>query len=224
MCKAKLGVNPLKANVIPIVRAQADVRFDHICSTLWLVVSLLSIRFEVDKIKAPAAHPKVIMFDTTPLFSLPKVEQYQRLAQQARVLMEGETDRIANAANLSALVMHALPDLNWAGFYFYDGTELVLGPFQGKPACLRIQLERGVCGAAARTRTTQLVPDVHAFPGHIACDAASRSEIVVPLVHQGRLVGVWDVDSPIPARFDVQDQSGMETLCQIYLDSVFGVR
>ena len=167
---------------------------------------------------------ETIMFEALSLSHLSKTEQYRELSQQARVLMEGETDRIANAANLSALVMHALPDLNWAGFYFYDGTELVLGPFQGKPACLRIQLERGVCGAAARTLTTQLVPDVHAFPGHIACDAASRSEIVVPLVHEGRLIGVWDVDSPIAARFDVQDQSGMETLCQIYLDSVFGVR
>ena len=164
------------------------------------------------------------MFDASSLSHLPKTEQYQQLALQARVLMEGETDRIANAANLSALVMHALPELNWAGFYFYDGTELVLGPFQGKPACLRIQLERGVCGAAATTRKTQLVPDVHAFPGHIACDVASRSEIVVPLIREGRLIGVWDVDSPIPARFDVQDQSGMETLCQIYLDSVFGIR
>ena len=164
------------------------------------------------------------MFDVYSLTHLSKNEQYQQLAQQARVLMEGETDRIANAANMSALVMHALPDLNWAGFYFFDGTELVLGPFQGKPACLRIPLERGVCGAAATSRQTQLVPDVHAFPGHIACDAASRSEIVVPLVHDGRLIGVWDVDSPIAARFDVKDQSGMETLCRIYLDSVFGIR
>lgn len=161
------------------------------------------------------------MFDAQPLTHLPKAQQYQQLAQQARALMDGERDRIANAANMSALVMHALPDLNWAGFYFYDGTELVLGPFQGKPACLRIQLERGVCGAAARTRITQLMPDVHAFPGHIACDAASRSEIVVPLIHGERLIGVWDVDSPIPSRFDVQDQSGMEDLCQIFLASVF---
>ncbi len=164
------------------------------------------------------------MFDALSLSHLPKAEQYRQLAQQARILMKGETDRIANAANLVALVMHALPDLNWVGFYFYDGTELVLGPFQGKPACLRIQLERGVCGAAATTRTTQLVPDVHAFAGHIACDAASRSEIVVPLIREGSLIGVWDVDSPLPARFDVQDQSGMETLCQIYIDSVFGMR
>lgn len=163
-----------------------------------------------------------MMFDAQSMTHLPKEKQYQQLVQQAQALMGGERDRIANAANLSALVMHALPDLNWVGFYFFDGTELVLGPFQGKPACLRIQLERGVCGAAARTRSTQRVPDVHAFPGHIACDAASRSEIVVPLIHSGRLIGVWDVDSPIPARFDVQDQSGMEALCQIYLESVFG--
>jgi GAF domain-containing protein len=164
------------------------------------------------------------MFDVYSLTHLSKNEQYQQLAQQARVLMEEESDRIANAANMSALVMHTLPELNWGGFYFFDGTELVLGPFQGKPACVRIPLERGVCGAAATSRQTQLVPDVHAFPGHIACDAASRSEIVVPLVHEGRLIGVWDVDSPIAARFDVKDQSGMETLCRIYLDSVFGIR
>lgn len=161
------------------------------------------------------------MFDVMSTAHLPKDEQYQVLVAQARVLMKGERDRIANAANLSALVMHGLPNLNWAGFYFYDGTELILGPFQGKPACLRIPLSRGVCGAAARTRTTQVVRDVHAFPVHIACDAASRSEIVVPLIHEGRLIGVWDVDSPIEARFDVQDQSGMETLCHIYLDSIF---
>jgi len=161
------------------------------------------------------------MFDTQALTHLPKPEQYLQLSMQARALMAGERDRIANAANMSALVMQALPDLNWAGFYFYDGRELVLGPFQGKPACLRISLDRGVCGAAATTRLLQMVPDVHAFPGHIACDAASRSEIVVPLIHAGRLIGVWDVDSPIPARFDVQDEMGMQALCHIYLESVF---
>jgi len=133
----------MKANIIRPGGVQTGVQFDLVSSTLWLEALTLSIRFELDKIKVPKAHLKVIMFDTTPLFSLPKVEQYQQLAQQARALMEGEKDRIANAANLSALVMHALPDLNWVGFYFYDGTELVLGPFQGKPACLRIQLERG---------------------------------------------------------------------------------
>src|SRR5688572_32122318 len=110
-----------------------------------------------------------------------KPEQYAQLTEQARGLLAGETDRVANAANLSALVYHALPELNWVGFYFYDGRELVVGPFQGRPACVRIALERGVCGAAARTRTTQRVDDVHAFPDHIACDAASRSELVVPL-------------------------------------------
>lgn len=134
------------------------------------------------------------MFNASALDHLPKSAQYQALLEQAQALMAGEPNHIANAANLSALVMASLPDLNWAGFYFYDGTELVLGPFQGKPACLRIPLDRGVCGAAALTRTVQLVPDVHAFPGHIACDAASRAEIVVPLVHQGQLLGVWDVD------------------------------
>ena len=111
-----------------------------------------------------------------------KPEQYAQLAGQARALVHGEPDRIANAANLSALVYHALPDLNWVGFYFHDGKELVVGPFQGLPACVRIALDRGVCGAAASTRQTQRIADVEAFPGHIACDAASRSELVVPLV------------------------------------------
>src|SRR6188768_671107 len=117
-----------------------------------------------------------------------KPEQYAQLAEQARALLHGEPDRIANAANLSSLVYHALPELNWAGFYFFDGTELVVGPFQGRPACVRIALDRGVCGAAASTRATQRIDDVHAFPGHIACDAASRSELVVPLVRDGALV------------------------------------
>ncbi|MDH5833208.1 GAF domain-containing protein [Luteimonas kalidii] len=147
-------------------------------------------------------------------------QQYAQLADQARALLHGEPDRIANAANLSALVHHALPRLNWVGFYFFDGTELVVGPFQGLPACVRIPLDRGVCGAAARTRQTQRVDDVHAFPGHIACDAASRSELVVPLVRRGELVGVFDLDSPDPARFDVIDQDGLETLARIYVESL----
>lgn len=134
--------------------------------------------------------------------------------------MSGETNPIANAANISALVMSSLPQLNWAGFYFFDGHELVLGPFQGKPACLRIALNRGVCGAAASSLQTQLVPDVHAFPGHIACDAASRSEIVVPLSHQGQLLGVWDVDSPVADRFDLDDQRGMQALCALFLQTL----
>ena len=161
------------------------------------------------------------MFATASLAHLSKTEQYRYLAQQARALMDGETDRIANAANMAALVMHSLSNLNWAGFYFYDGTELVLGPFQGKPACLRIPLNKGVCGAAATTRQAQCVADVHAFPGHIACDAASRSELVIPLFHQGQLIGVWDLDSPIPARFDAEDQAGMQVLCDIYMHAVY---
>lgn len=160
------------------------------------------------------------MFVSSSLEALPKSEQYASLLFQARSLIHGESNPIANAANLSALVMSSLPGLNWAGFYFFDGQELVLGPFQGKPACLRIPLSRGVCGAAARTHQTQVVPDVHAFAGHIACDAASRSEIVVPLLRDGQLIGVWDVDSPLPARFDEQDASGMESLCALYIQSL----
>lgn len=149
-----------------------------------------------------------------------KPSQYAQLASQAQALLEGEHDRIANAANLSALIYHALPDLNWVGFYFYDGRELVVGPFQGLPACVRIALDKGVCGAAARTRETQRVADVHAFPGHIACDAASRSELVVPLVRDGALIGVFDVDSPVPDRFDVEDQVGLERIAAMYLDAI----
>jgi L-methionine (R)-S-oxide reductase len=147
-----------------------------------------------------------------------KTAQYDDLLQQTRALIADETDFIANAANFSSLVFHSLPDLNWAGFYFFDGTELVVGPFQGKPACVRIALGRGVCGTAARERRTQVVPDVHAFPGHIACDSASRSEIVVPLVaSDGTLIGVWDVDSPVANRFDDEDATGMEALCTAFV-------
>lgn len=149
-----------------------------------------------------------------------KPEQYAQLAAQARGLLHGESDRIANAANLSALVYHALPKLNWVGFYFYDGRELVVGPFQGQPACVRIALDKGVCGAAASTRQTQLVPDVHAFPGHIACDSASNSEIVVPLVKNGELVGVFDIDSPVLDRFDADDQRGLEEIARIFVESL----
>ena len=149
-----------------------------------------------------------------------KPEQYAQLVAQARALIQGEPDRVANAANLAALVYHALPDLNWVGFYFYDGTELVVGPFQGLPACVRIALDKGVCGAAARTRQTQRVADVEAFPGHIACDAASRSELVVPLVHDGELIGVFDLDSPRVNRFDEEDQQGLEAIAQAFLDAL----
>jgi L-methionine (R)-S-oxide reductase len=149
-----------------------------------------------------------------------KPEQYAQLAAQADALLAGEYDRIANAANVSALVYHALPDLNWVGFYFFDGTELVVGPFQGLPACVRIALDKGVCGAAASTRQTQRIADVHDFPGHIACDAASRSELVVPLVLDGTLIGVFDIDSPVPGRFDVEDQIGLEAIATLFLRSL----
>jgi GAF domain-containing protein len=149
-----------------------------------------------------------------------KPEQYAQLLEQARGLMHGESDRTANAANLSALVFHALPDLNWVGFYFFDGTELVVGPFQGHPACVRIALGRGVCGTAAATRQTQRVADVDAFPGHIPCDSASRSELVVPLYQGEQLVGVFDLDSPRLDRFDADDQRGLEALAQAFLDSL----
>ncbi|MFP7723086.1 GAF domain-containing protein [Lysobacter sp. A3-1-A15] len=159
------------------------------------------------------------MFAATPLTGN-KPEQYSQLLEQARGLMSGERDRIANAANLAALLYHGLPDLNWAGFYFFDGTELVVGPFQGLPACVRIPMDRGVCGAAARERTTQRVDDVHAFPGHIACDAASRSEIVVPLVRGGALIGVLDIDSPLPSRFDADDQRGVEAIAAAFVEAM----
>ncbi len=164
------------------------------------------------------------MFTATALRATAKAEQYAELAEQACGLLHGEHDRIANAANLSALVYGALPELNWTGFYFFDGTELVVGPFQGKPACVRIALGKGVCGTAAMERRTQVVRDVNAFPGHIACDAASRSEIVVPLLLGDTLLGVFDVDSPLPARFDDDDRAGMEQLAKIYLDSLRGDR
>lgn len=149
-----------------------------------------------------------------------KPELYRHLWESATALLEGESDRIANAANLSALVFHTLPELNWAGFYFYDGRELVVGPFQGKPACVRISLDRGVCGAAARTREVQIVADVHAFPGHIACDSASNSEIVLPIVHRGELLGVLDLDSPVLDRFDAADAQGLAELVRLYVGSL----
>ncbi|MET0332096.1 MAG: GAF domain-containing protein [Dyella sp.] len=161
------------------------------------------------------------MFEISTNAAANKREHYQQLAEQARGMLQGERSMIANAANFAALVYHSLPDLNWAGFYLYDGEELVVGPFQGKPACIRIALGRGVCGTAAQTRQTQLIEDVHAFDGHIACDAASNSEIVVPLINaDGSLFGVWDVDSPLTARFDADDQAGMEALCAVFMASL----
>ncbi|EIL87885.1 MULTISPECIES: GAF domain-containing protein [Rhodanobacter] len=161
------------------------------------------------------------MFELKPHVHASKREHYEELVQQARGLLAGERNLIANAANFSALVFNSLPQLNWSGFYLYDGTELVVGPFQGKPACIRIALGKGVCGTAAQTRQTQMVRDVNAHANHIACDAASQSEIVVPLVKvDGSLLGVWDVDSPVTDRFDDEDRAGMEALCAVFMDAV----
>ena len=146
--------------------------------------------------------------------------QYTRLEQQASALLADETDRIANAANLAALLFSELPDLNWAGFYFFDGTELVVGPFQGNPACVRIPMGRGVCGTAAETRSTQVVANVQEFSDHIACDAASNSEIVIPLVRGDTLIGVLDLDSPSFDRFDDDDRAGLERIAELYLGSI----
>ncbi|KAB7643694.1 GAF domain-containing protein [Polymorphobacter fuscus] len=146
-----------------------------------------------------------------------KAEAYRDLAQQLTALIGDERDAIANAANTAALLFDLLPDLNWAGFYFLKDGELVLGPFQGKPACIRIAIGKGVCGAAAATRTSQVVADVHAFPGHIACDAASASELVVPLLHGDTLLGVLDLDSPVAGRFDDADRAGIEAVAAIWV-------
>ena len=145
----------------------------------------------------------------------PKPAFYQDLVAAADALTAGEPDGVANMANVAALVWQLVPDLNWAGFYRLLEGELVLGPFCGKPACIRIPLGRGVCGTAAAEGRTQLVADVHAFPGHIACDAASRSELVVPVVRDGAVVAVIDLDSPLPARFDGDDQAGFERLAEL---------
>lgn len=142
---------------------------------------------------------------------------YRQLAADLAALLTGERDPIANLANTAALLFEALPKVNWAGFYLLRDAQLVLGPFQGKPACVRIALGRGVCGTAAEQRRTQVVPDVHAFPGHIACDGASRSEVVVPLFAEDRLLGVLDIDSPEPGRFDALDAEGLERIAQVLL-------
>ncbi|MFS8044624.1 GAF domain-containing protein [Rhizobium sp. BR 314] len=158
------------------------------------------------------------MFAEKTIQSDSKPEFYCELAGQLQALLAGEKDAIANAANTSALIFQMLPDLNWAGFYFLQAAdELVLGPFQGKPACVRIAVGRGVCGTAVEKAESILVEDVHAFPGHIACDAASRSELVVPLFRDGRVIGVIDLDSPIAGRFDRDDQAGIEALAAIYV-------
>ena len=146
-----------------------------------------------------------------------KTELYRDLGRQLASLIAGEPDRIANAANMAALLYHGLPDLNWAGFYFTHGPELVLGPFQGQPACVRIAWGNGVCGTAASRGETVLVSDVHDFPGHIACDPVSQSELVVPLIEDGRVTGVLDLDSPRRARFDEADRAGCEHLVAVFL-------
>lgn len=157
------------------------------------------------------------MFAAKTITQIDKPEFYRELADQLAALLAGENDPTANAANTSALIFQMLPDINWAGFYFLRSqSELVVGPFQGKPACVRIPVGRGVCGSAVQQAASILVEDVHAFPGHIACDAASRSELVVPLIHEGRVFGVLDLDSPTPARFDSDDQAGVERLAAIY--------
>ncbi len=145
---------------------------------------------------------------------------YDELARQAEGLLSGQKHRIANAANLSALIYHALPEVNWVGFYFLEGDELIVGPFQGQPACVRIGMGEGVCGTAAATRSTQRVEDVQAFEGHIACDPVSRSEVVVPLIVDDQVIGVLDLDSPRRGRFDEADQRGLEKLAEIYVRSL----
>ncbi len=152
------------------------------------------------------------MYDFAADPAQPKPEFYRELLDAADALTAGEPDGVANMANLAALVWQLVPDLNWAGFYRLIGEELVLGPFCGKPACIRIPLGRGVCGTAAQTGETQRVADVRAFPGHIACDAASRSELVVPVIRDGTVIAVIDLDSPRPDRFDEDDQAGFEAL------------
>jgi GAF domain-containing protein len=149
-----------------------------------------------------------------------KAEFYEELVKAADALTAGEPDGIANMANVAALLWQFVPDLNWAGFYRMIGGELVLGPFQGKAACIRIPLDKGVCGAAARLAQTQLVDDVHAFPGHIACDADSRSELVVPVVRDGAVIAVIDLDSPKPARFEREDAAGIEMLARLLADRI----
>jgi GAF domain-containing protein len=146
-----------------------------------------------------------------------KSELYANLQLQLRSLLESERDFIANAANFAALLYHSVPDLNWAGFYLRKGDELVLGPFQGQPACVRITIGKGVCGTAAEQRQTILVDNVHEFPSHIACDSASNSEIVVPLINRGELIGVLDLDSPSFARFDDEDARGLNELAKIFV-------
>lgn len=165
------------------------------------------------------------MFDFKPDASLSASELYRQLYEAADALTSGESDGVANMANVAALMGEFIPDLNWAGFYRVGESakgdeELVLGPFVGRPACIRIPIGTGVCGTAASERKTQLVEDVHAFPGHIACDAASRSELVVPIVRDGAVIAVIDLDSPSPARFTSDDATGIEKLALMLADRI----
>ena len=160
-----------------------------------------------------------MMFQSAESSLTSKRELYDQLASQLSSLLAGERNLIANAANFSALIFHSLPDLNWAGFYFAQDGELVLGPFQGQPACVRIKIGQGVCGAGAAKCETVIVPNVHEFPGHITCDSASNSEIVIPLMKGGRLMGVLDLDSPSLSRFDEEDAAGLQRLVRILLAS-----
>ncbi|HKT33122.1 MAG TPA: GAF domain-containing protein [Gammaproteobacteria bacterium] len=160
------------------------------------------------------------MFELKNISATDKPTLYAELAQQAQGLLHGERDLIANAANLSALLYHSLPDVNWVGFYFLKDGKLVVGPFQGKPACVRIALGKGVCGKAAQQRASIVVPDVNQFPGHIFCDGASLSEIAVPLIKSRKILGVLDIDSPRLSRFDEEDRVGLEKLAETFLDAV----
>lgn len=160
------------------------------------------------------------MFETKQIETSDKLAFYEELAVQARGLLHGERNMIANAANFSALLYHALPEVNWVGFYFMEDGELVVGPFQGRPACVRISVGKGVCGTAVAERRTQRVDDVDAFPGHIPCDSASRSEVVVPLESDGKIIGVLDIDSPVAARFNADDQAGIEKLAAVFMASL----
>ena len=162
----------------------------------------------------------LLMFSFAPTPGQSTADLYADLIESARALTAGEPDSIANMANVAALIWQFLPDLNWAGFYRMIGDGLVLGPFMGKPACIRIALGQGVCGTAAATGETQLVPDVHAFPGHIACDAQSRSELVVPVIRDGRVIAVIDLDSPTPARFTPDDARAIEALAAALVTSL----
>ncbi len=157
------------------------------------------------------------MFDLTVVRRDSKAGMYEDMGDFIRGLFYEESDKIANMSNLASLLFNIMPEINWAGFYLFKEEQLVLGPFQGKPACIRIAMGKGVCGTAASTRTTQLVENVHTFEGHIACDGDTKSEIVLPMVKNGRLIGVLDIDSPIERRFDLQDQKALEAIVDLLL-------